>query len=340
LDSVLRESAELPVLAGLAFLADGLSGELGGAKAFGDSRPLGEFFDNSRPGDGDVPSSGEEPSSPKLPPGILSVSVDEVRALEDVERLIPSWTKNDPNDPKLKLKGAVQRMAPYHVQTYHDAYGGFFVAIDLSRNPDLVHVLPEQESHEVKLIKKIQLWTKDLQVVVREEGKTPDLVLAGRVTELKSLMGKEVDLTFLVNKANNQVLEHALRHGLGPGAAAVDLTEESQVPVAEILSSLDAWQALPDGSALPKYDPSQRVKGKVYKGFFVKQRVYLEKIFVFAGLELKVFVRQADGTFRVEEPGAMPFAWLGLDSPFQPCRPACLPLPPRSGSSSLAALLA
>ena len=76
----------------------------------------------------------------------------------------------------------------------------------------------EQQSHEVKLIKKIQVLNRDLQVLVRETGKTPDLVVGGVVTELKSLIGDKIDLTYLINKANSQVHEHAERHRLGNGA--------------------------------------------------------------------------------------------------------------------------
>ena len=80
---------------------------------------------------------------------------------------------------------------------------------------------------------------------------------------MKSLIGKNVDFTFLINKANTQVLEHGRRHGLGHGAAAIDLAEESQVPVESVRSDLNAWAK--------------------------KATVVVDKVFVFAGSDLKVF---------------------------------------------------
>jgi len=244
------------------------------------------FFDAARPSDGAALSeplaTGTQPTI-ALPAGVVRAESHTIRTAEDVDRWIPDGS----NSRYLiaRLKEHLAQMAPYRVYRYHDSKGGFFTAIDLSQNPRLIEILPEQKSHEVKLIKKLQLYNTDLQVVVREELKTPDIVLGGRITELKSLIGRNVDFTFLVNKANTQVSEHAARHRLGPGAAAVDLTSETSVDVGRLKRELDAWAA-----------------GKAAK----RQPVALERVYVFAGLELKVFHRQPDGRYAAQAKSQLP----------------------------------
>ena len=144
--------------------------------------PLAENFDGAFP-------------SPKLPPGIKSVSVDVVRADGDIDRLIPYGVNS--KELVAKLKHTLGAMAPYSIYTYHDFLGGSINAIDLSSKPDLVNALSEQHSHEVKLIKKLQVLTQDLQVLVREKGKTPDIIMGGMVTELKSVLGQDIVLNIL-----------------------------------------------------------------------------------------------------------------------------------------------
>jgi hypothetical protein len=251
--------------------------------------------------EGDSWGRGEE--GPRRPRGVSSVSVDEVHGPADIYRLIPNGINSD--GLKAKLVENVDTMAPYTIYTYRASRGGPFVGIDLSRNPGLVDVLPEQQSHEVKLIKKIQAYNKDLQVLVRETGKTPDLVVGGIVTELKSLIGDKVDLTYLVNKANNQVHEHAERHALGNGAAVVDLAhEKSFTPALElkIAKELDTWRRMPAGYELPGFYTGPRVK---------KQAIALDRIYLFAGSDLRTFVRHTDGSYRVAGPEEVPFAVVG-----------------------------
>ncbi len=258
------QALPLSALSGLQNLAQAIAVKPEGASP---SASFTRYFDHAaQPAAGDISGPSD---SPKLPPGVKSVSVDMVQTSADIERLIPSGQNSD--DLKAQLKRDLKNMAPYYVYTYQDALGGRFTAIDLSAKPGLAARIPELQPHEVTLIKKIQTISKDLQVLVREDGKTPDLVVGGVVTEMKSLIGKNVDFTFLINKANTQVLEHGRRHGLGHGAAAIDLAEESQVPVESVRSDLNAWAK--------------------------KATVVVDKVFVFAGGDLKVFVRRADGSF-------------------------------------------
>lgn len=217
--------------------------------------------------------------SPKLPPGVKSVTVDRIRTEADIERVVPSGANSD--ELKRMLKRDVDKMAPYSIYTYHDAFGGTFTGIDLSATPRLVNMIPELQSHEVRLIQKLQGWNKDLQVLIREDGKTPDLVVGGQVMELKSLIGHSVELEFLVNKANKQVFEHGQRHGLGPGALAVDLAEEDDVAVDYVSEVLNKWQAK---------TPS----------------VVLDQVLVFAGKgssQRVMFRRGQDGRFSAEALG-------------------------------------
>lgn len=272
----------IAAVASLQNLSAGLT-QMGPAAQPGTFDLSQRFFDqsgNRGPPSLGIPSvqSSDGGVSPKLPPGVKRVTVDVINTAEDVERVVPNGTNS--NELKSQLKRDVSKMAPYNIYTYHDAVGGKFTAIDVSANPRILEKIPELQVHEVRLIKKLQGWNKDLQVLIREDGKTPDLVIAGQVTELKSLIGRS-DLEFLVNKANKQVLEHGQRHGLGHGALAVDLAEEDHVEVDYVAEVLNTWQAKTRG-------------------------VVLDQVLVFAGKgssERVMFRRGKDGRFAPEESG-------------------------------------
>ncbi|MDD5630112.1 MAG: hypothetical protein PHU21_13670 [Elusimicrobia bacterium] len=239
----------------------------------------GRFFDQSgtRGPPLAAPASVSDVSAPKLPPGATKVSVGTVRSAADVDRLIPMMG----NSKTLisVLKRDVARMAPYDIYTYHDSKGGVFTGIDLSAKPALLDQLPDLQPHEVRLIKKLILVNSDIRVLVREEGKTPDLVVGDKLVELKSFAGASLPLESLIAKANRQILEHGRLHGLGRGALAVDLTQEKTVPVARIRGLLNTWQK---GSQTP---------------------VVLDQVMVFGQTDMQVFMRQPDGTYEI---GAAP----------------------------------
>lgn len=277
------EGAPLAALPSLERLAERL------AKPKADQASFSErFFDNGSPRG--PPSGGVGPGEQtsgrarKLPEGVVSVDVDEAVTPEDIDALIPAGQNSD--ELKDELKRKIGRVGPIPIHTFHDSVGGIFTGIDLSRKPSLVDHIPELQPHEKVLIKKLQLVTKDIQVLVREDGKTPDLVMAGRVTELKSLIGREVSLEFLVNKANKQVIEHSKRHRLGNGDAALDLTEDETVPVDEVLAMLNSWQA-----RAPK--------------------VALDRIWVFSKTDGRLLERGGDGLYRVVEPSGSGVAAQG-----------------------------
>jgi hypothetical protein len=206
----------------------------------------------------------------------------------------------------------VTGMQPYKIYTYFDKKGGRIIGIDLSRKPELINKFPEQHSHEIRLIKKIQAWNLDLQVVVREDGATPDLIVGGVFTELKTRLNGSLSIGDLLEKANSQVASHARRHGLGPGAVIVDLARRESVPMAEISAELDSWRREMDANHRP---------------------VALKKIYVFGGGELREFDRQVDGSYAPAIPAALPFAPIGASQ-----RNRVFTRPPSNGTALSSAL--
>ncbi|MDX6770329.1 MAG: TIGR00730 family Rossman fold protein [Elusimicrobiota bacterium] len=210
---------------------------------------------------------------PSIPVGVREVEVHSVRGPPDIARWIPSGSNSD--GLREALRASLQRMLPFDIFVYRDALGGSFAAVDLSKNPANADRHPELAPHESAAIKKIQLWTKDLQVLVREEGKTPDLVVGGVVTELKSFH-PQGDLLTTLTAANEQVSKHAQRHGLGLGAVVVDMMHRDAVPV-------------------------ELVRAKLAEFTAQTRSVAVARVYVFAGSELKAFSRGADGVFRLDE---------------------------------------
>ncbi len=280
-----------------------LSGRLAARPGQADGA-LGGAFDGRGPSSNAPASPLPAPVLPTLPQGVASVTIHDVHTAEDVRAAIPLGYQQDVNRELVeRLMNTVEQMAPYRVYDYRDRQGGHFIAIDLSGNPGLADLLPEQGSHEIRTIKKIQLWNVDLQVVLRETGKTPDLIVGGTVTELKSSSGLAT-LSLLLNKANSQVYEHARRHGLGPGAVIIDLNDAS-LPPERILAEIEDWRRLPEGTNIPG-SPRQAWQPKV--------PVALARIYVFQGPFLLEFVRQASGAY-APVPAAMPVAALAAARP-------------------------
>ncbi len=227
------------------------------------------------------PASSEAPAAlqgarfdgSRLPRGARGVSAVVVRSAQDLSGL----PHEPPAEPLLRrLRREAGRMAPYRVLVYRDSRDGRFAAVDLSEKPHLIERFPEQESHEIALIKKLQRRAKELQILLRETGATPDVLVDGVVTELKTLMTRALKIKNIVKRANAQVREHAKRHGLGPGAAALDLLEYDSVPVETVQTELASF-------------------GRERRG-----RVYLSKVVVFAGDDMRVFARQ-DGRYVLED---------------------------------------
>lgn len=224
----------------------------------------------------EVDAKGERPA---IPAGVREVEVHSVRGPRDVDAWIPAGSNSD--HLRSALRASLHRMLPFDIRVYRDGVGGSFAALDLSVNPANVDRHPEIQRHEADVIRKIQLYTKDLQVLVRETGKTPDLVVSGVVTELKSFSSPG-DMAKTFAQANEQVLRHAQRHGLGYGAVVVDMLGKKAVPTEDVLSDLNRFA----GAA---------------------RDVGFSRAYVFAGTDLKAFSRGEDGRFSVDG-SARPFA--------------------------------
>ncbi|MDP3541774.1 MAG: TIGR00730 family Rossman fold protein [Elusimicrobiota bacterium] len=215
-----------------------------------------------------------EAAAVPLPLGAKSVSVVRLHSAHEASGVIP----HTPNTEHFirELAGKWDKIGTLDLRVYRDTKGDSFRAVDLTGRSELAENLPEVQPHEAALIRKIQLHSKDLQLVIREAGKTPDLIVDGVVTEMKSLFpGGEFAVQLA--HANEQVLAHATRHRLAPGAAAIDLTSVDAVPVAEVRGIINDY--VRTGAPLG-----------------------LAKVSVYAGKDRRVFVRGKDGLFNVEGP--------------------------------------
>ncbi len=188
--------------------------------------------------------------------------------------------------------GKIQSLKVYH---YPGGNGGDIITVDVSHSPALVEILPDLLPHERVLLESLlKSGVNQLQVVLIEGGvreqSTPDLVLDGRMAEMKTVHSLKGFPLFL-NKANSQIYKHAERHGLGWGTAVLNLTDHETVPVEEILDAIHWWQSIPVGD---KIDSPYRDKSPI-----AKYPLALDRIEVFARQDHKVFVKKADGTFEV-----------------------------------------
>jgi len=131
-------------------------------------------------------------------------------------------------------------------------------------------------------------------VLVREDGATPDLVVGGVVTEMKSVRGG--DVAAQVAHANAQLRAHAVRHGLGPGAVALDVLGR-EVPVERVEAGI-----------------AQAVHGSLSVGF--------DRVYAFNGGAWQVYARAENGAFRLNR-AARPFVHAAADA--APAKPAFVP---------------
>jgi len=153
--------------------------------------------------------------------------------------------------------------------------------------------LPEFQPHEIETIRKIQARASDLRVLAREAGKTPDLLVEGVVTELKSVHDGKIARQ--LEHANAQLVSHAKRHGLGAGAVVLDVI----------------------GAPLTV----ARVEAGIAEAIAAAPAVGFDRVYVFHGEDLKVYARAADGAFRLA-PGALPFRRAAPSVPAPSAAPA------------------
>ena len=148
--------------------------------------------------------------------------------------------------------------------------------------------LEEFQAHEVATLRKMQAYTSDIKIIVREAAKTPDLVVNGVVTELKSVHRGKLDNQ--LSYANVQLVSHAKRHGLGLGAVVLDVIG-SPLTTAQVEESIA--QVVREGPAI---------------GF--------ARVYVFHGSEAKTYAPGTDGVFRLDSSIA----------PFSPIAKAAVPV--------------
>lgn len=214
------------------------------------------------------------PADLPMPLGTKSVSVIRLNSAREARAFIPHTPNMEHFINELAVKwDKIERL---DLRVYTDAKGGSFLSVDLSGRPDLAEHLPEVQPHEAALIRKIQLHSKDLQLMIREEGKTPDLVVDGVVTEMKSMF-RGGEFKVQLEHANAQVLAHAMRHQLASGAVAIDLTARDAVPVVELREVINDF---------------------VRTGAVIG----VASVSVYAGKDRQVFVRGKDGLFNVQGP--------------------------------------
>jgi len=229
----------------------------------------------SRAFDGAAAKAALENASPAdlpMPAGTKSVSVIRLNNAREASAFIPHTPNTEHFINELAVKW--DKIGWLDLRVYSDSKGGSFRSVDLNGRPDLANHLPEVQPHEAALIRKIQLHSNDLQLVIREAGKTPDLIVDGIVTEMKSLFpGGEFAVQLA--HANEQVLQHATRHRLAPGAVAIDLTARDVVPVAEL-------------------------RGVINDFVRTGAPIGLASVSVYAGKDRQVFVRRADGQFDIQ----------------------------------------
>jgi len=214
--------------------------------------------------------------TPTIPAGVTSVDAHPLRSGSDVDLIPATGNSLELHD---ELRTHLSSLMPLDIFVYHDAKGGRFLGLDLSRNPDNVERLPELQAHEVATIRRIQTVTRDLQVLVREEGATPDLVVGGVPTEMKSVFRGDVALQ--VAHANVQLLAHARRHGLGAGAIALDILGRGEVPV-------------------------ERVEEGIAQAVRLAAETAFDRVYAFNAGAWQTYARGQDGAFRLDR-AARPF---------------------------------
>ncbi len=208
-----------------------------------------------------------DPAHAAKPIGSYGVSTVRTHSASEASSFIPKVANASAFVAGLRQKWA--SIGWLDLRLYRDVNGNTFRAVDLSGRPELIDVLPEVQPHEAVLVRKIQMHTDDLQLVLREEAKTPDLIVGGVVTEMKSLHAEGLMTTTLEN-ADAQLKSHSARHGLGLGAIAID-----------VVGAPRSWGDVQD--AINEY-----AKDKV---------VGFDRVEIYQGKERRVFTPGADGKF-------------------------------------------
>jgi hypothetical protein len=237
---------------------------------------------------------------------LIGARPDAVRPLEGQEAATLSFTLGTPADVyalgpvhkvsigkgiQAQLRKLVSKHGPLKIFVHRDRFGGQFAALDLRSSSDWLDFDPQLQDHEKAAVHKILEIERDVEVLLATENGTPDLIVRGRVTELKSHdsvrdslytgLTLEESLQKHLEKANRQIFDFSWKHGLPGGDLVIDLSREEAVPP-EVESIINAW------SASREMAPA------------------LGRIRVQALNEARVFELQADGTYKVVGPKGRP----------------------------------
>jgi uncharacterized protein (TIGR00730 family) len=149
-----------------------------------------------------------------------------------------------------------------------------------------VGTVPEFAQHEIDTIRKIQVYAKDLSLLVRESAATPDLLVDGVVTELKTVHKGKLERQLV--HANGQLLSHAKRHALGLGAVVLDV-------IGEPLTTAD-------------------IEAQIASALRVEDTIGFDRVYVFQGDALQTFTRDAQGAFKLDA-AVKPFTRAAAPAP-------------------------
>ncbi len=177
-----------------------------------------------------------------------------------------------------KARRGLAELPPIDLFVYRDRDGGRFLALDLARFPEVVETLPGLKPHEIPTVRRILAVTRDVQVIVLENGLTPDLVVDGVVTEMKSIRGDGAAKE--IARANAQLSDHIRRHSHAPGAVVLDI----------------------EGRGLA----SERIEADIAAALSQAPAVGFTRVHAFNGGRWETYAPDADGRFRLR-PGLAPF---------------------------------
>lgn len=221
--------------------------------------------------DADAPESGSGRA-----PTVDSDGKLVVYSLQDLDLLL-NPDGSPIADPSV-FDGAPRRRAPSTPGKPVPVPGMRGVAVRQVPAEPSVELLPEFAQHEIDTIKKIQRRAQDLQVLVRENAATPDLLVRGVAIELKTVHRGKFERQ--LDHANGQLVSHAKRHSLGLGDVVLDVIGQ---PV-----------------------PPEQVEADIAAVVARAPAVGFDRVYVFHGDELRVYARDASGVFRYD-PAAEPF---------------------------------
>lgn len=217
------------------------------------SGDVGRVYTGSRPdsagGLSEPATASPSPSVPAAADGAVQTApaagisgrLTRVHSREDLVRLTSG--KNLDQQTHRDLYRAIAQAQSLDLVSYHVG-GSEFFAIDLHRISGRLDLLKGiLQAHEQDFLKSILTHHKDVQMIVREDGKTPDLIVDGRIVELKSIIGK-AEPQEMIARADAKAAAFISRHGLAPGSGDAALyfpSKDHRANVERVEKILNGW---------------------------------------------------------------------------------------------------